>query len=100
MPDIDAPKMVRIDFSVPGPLLEQMQELAKDEGWKPAELHRMLWVLGFAAYTEQSNKRLINDRLRANKAKDQLDTWAFEVVKIPRTGGHQELFENKTKMAN
>ena len=46
MPDIDAPKMVRIDFSVPAPLLEQMQELAKDEGWKPAELHRMLWVLG------------------------------------------------------
>jgi hypothetical protein len=32
MPDIDAPKMVRIDFSVPAPLLEQMQELAKDEG--------------------------------------------------------------------
>jgi hypothetical protein len=29
MPDIDAPKMVRIDFSVPAPLLEQMQELAK-----------------------------------------------------------------------
>jgi hypothetical protein len=74
MPDSDAPKMVRIDFSVPAPLLEQMQELAKDEGWKPAELHRMLWVLGFAAYTEQSNKRLVNDRLRANKAKDKLDT--------------------------
>jgi hypothetical protein len=45
-----------------------MQELAKDEGWKPAELHRILWVLGLAAYTEQSNKRLVNTRLRANKA--------------------------------
>jgi hypothetical protein len=34
---------------------------------------------------------LVNDRLRAKKAKDQLDTWAVEAVKTPRTRWHQEL---------
>lgn len=64
MVDTDAPNMTRINLSVPTPLLEEMMVLARDEGWKPAELHRMLWVLGFACYTEQSNKRLVNAKLR------------------------------------
>jgi len=64
MVDTDAPNMTRINLSVPTPLLEEMMVLARDEGWKPAELHRMLWVLGFAAYAEQSNKRLVHAKLR------------------------------------
>ena len=64
MVDTDAPNMTRINLSVPTPLLEEMMVLARDEGWKPAELHRMFWVLGFAAYAEQSNKRLVNAKLR------------------------------------
>jgi len=64
MVDTDAPNMTRINLSVPTPLLEEMMVLARDEGWKPAELHRMLWILGLAAYTKQSNKRLVNAKLR------------------------------------
>ena len=58
------PKMVRIDFAVPEPLLSQALAIAQSHGWKPAEFHRMLWVNAMFSYVEQSNKLLINIQLR------------------------------------
>jgi hypothetical protein len=56
--------MERIQFSVPKKLLQQARELAEYEGWNQAEFHRILWVHGFNAYAEGSNKRLVNKGLR------------------------------------
>lgn len=64
MPEIQAPEMVRIEFPIPAPLYEDFLQLAAIEGWKPAELHRILWEKGFVAHAEGSNKRLINRQLR------------------------------------
>ncbi len=67
MPETDAPKMERIEFSVPTPLLEDAREIAQREGWKPAELDRIFWERGFANYAEGSNKRLVNKGLREKR---------------------------------
>lgn len=64
MPETNAPNMVKITFAVPEELLQQILDLAASEGWKQAELHRVVWVLGFNAYAEGSNKRLVNRNLR------------------------------------
>lgn len=64
MPEINAPKMVKVDFSVPEPLYKEALELAEAEGWKPAELHRIFWENGFAVHAERSNKRMVNRGLR------------------------------------
>lgn len=64
MPETNAPKMLKITFAVPEELHQQILDLAAAEGWKPAELHRVVWVLGFNAYAEGSNKRLVNRNLR------------------------------------
>ncbi|PHJ59637.1 hypothetical protein VF14_08810 [Nostoc linckia z18] len=64
MPKTNAPKMIKIDFSVPESLLEDALELAKAEGWNPSELHRVFWEKGFAVHAEGSNKRLVNRQLR------------------------------------
>jgi hypothetical protein len=64
MPETDSPNMVPIKFYVPEPLLKDMLEIAQAEGWKPAELHRIFWERGFAAYAEGSNKRRVNRQLR------------------------------------
>ncbi|MDZ8138852.1 MAG: hypothetical protein RM049_26710 [Nostoc sp. DedQUE04] len=69
MPETNAPKMVKITFAVPEELHQQILDLASAEGWKPAELHRVVWVLGFNAYAEGSNKRLVNRNLRSKSAK-------------------------------
>lgn len=66
MPEINAPKMVKVDFSVPEPLYRQALELAASEGWKPSELHRIFWEKGFAVHAEGSNKRMVNKNLRKN----------------------------------
>lgn len=63
--------MTRVGFSIPIPLAVQLAEIAKNEGWRLAELHRIVWVLGLSAYAEQSNKSLVNAQLRA-KAKAHL----------------------------
>lgn len=68
MPETNAPKMIKIDFSVPENLLEDALELAKAEGWKPSELHRVFWEKGFAVHAEGSNKRLVNKQLRKKQA--------------------------------
>ena len=69
-PDINAPRMEKIYFSVPEPLLRQALDIAEAEGWKPAELHRIFWERGFAQFCEGSNKRLINERLRRKASQD------------------------------
>lgn len=63
-PDTDAPNMINVKFAVPAPLYEEAIELARSEGWKPSELHRIFWERGFAAYAEGSNKRKVNKKLR------------------------------------
>ena len=70
MPETNAPKMIKINFAVPEELHQQILELADAEGWKPAELHRVVWVLGFNAYAEGSNKRLVNRNLRKKDNRD------------------------------
>lgn len=72
MPETNAEKMTRIDFSVPTPLLRDAEELAQSEGWKLAELHRIFWEKGFAAHAEGSNKRLVNRQLRQKHEKEQI----------------------------
>ncbi|MFB2768585.1 hypothetical protein ACE1AT_04740 [Pelatocladus sp. BLCC-F211] len=68
MPQTNSPEMIKINFSVPAPLYEEALALAKLEGWKPAELHRMFWEKGFAAHAEGVNKRLVNKKLRKKLA--------------------------------
>lgn len=57
-------KMKRIEFVVPEPLLEQSLAMAAEEGLAEAEMHRLFWILGRAAYAEMSNKSLTNQKLR------------------------------------
>ncbi|MBW4443298.1 MAG: hypothetical protein KME10_19060 [Plectolyngbya sp. WJT66-NPBG17] len=70
MPETDAPNMEYVRFAVPAPLLQEALELAKAEGWKPAELHRIFWERGFAAYAEGSNKRRVNRSLRKRETEE------------------------------
>lgn len=70
-PDTAAPNMEYIRFSVPAALLEQANEMARAEGWKPAEFYRVVWTLGLGEYAEDSNKRLINKRLRSQISQDE-----------------------------
>ncbi len=68
MPETNAPKMEKIAFAVPAALLEELRAIAELEGWKEAELHRVVWERGFAAYCEGSNKRLVNKQLRSKQS--------------------------------
>jgi hypothetical protein len=65
MPKTDTPSAEPIAFHVPAPLLKDAQEMAKLEGWKDAEFHRLCWEAGLALQAEKSNKRLVNKGLRA-----------------------------------
>ena len=56
--------MVRIQFSIPRKLHDEAIALGEAEGWKPSEIHRLFWVLGFGVHAEASNKRLVNRNLR------------------------------------
>jgi hypothetical protein len=71
MPETDTEPMDYIRFAVPAPLLKESLELGALEGVKPAELHRSFWLKGFAVYAEESNKRLINRRLRKKAIADE-----------------------------
>ncbi|MBW4692237.1 MAG: hypothetical protein KME27_10770 [Lyngbya sp. HA4199-MV5] len=64
MPPTDAQKMERIDFAVPKPLLDEAIAMAKEDGFKPAEFFRQVWLDGLFAYAEKSNKVLVNRKLR------------------------------------
>lgn len=68
--DDESVKLALIRVSVPEGLLEQAVAIAKLEGWKPSELHRVLWAKGLAAYVQESNVRLENIRLRNELNKD------------------------------
>jgi hypothetical protein len=71
MPRTSSPQMARIEFAVPEPVLKQALEIAEAEGWKPAELHRVIWLMGLNSYTEGSNKRLVNESLRKKKGGEE-----------------------------
>lgn len=72
MPETPAPRMSRIEFAVPTPLLEEAKQLAAIEGWKEAELYRVFWERGYASYCEGSNKRLVNKKLREDVKNGEL----------------------------
>jgi hypothetical protein len=72
MPAINADKMEPIKFAVPAKLLADAEAIAEAEGWKMAELHRGLWQMGLTKKAEESNKLLINRRLRTRPTIDQL----------------------------
>lgn len=72
MPATSAEKMEPIKFGVPVKLLADAEAIAEAEGWKMAELHRTLWQMGLTKKAEESNKVLINRRLRARPTIDQL----------------------------
>ena len=59
MPKIESPNMVKAQINLPAPLMEQALALAEAEGIKPAELHRIIWILGLADYSERANKRMV-----------------------------------------
>lgn len=67
-----SPKMVKISFAVPEEIHKQMIEISASEGWKPAELCRLAWVMGMNAYAEGSNKRLVNQNLRNKSSRSGL----------------------------
>ncbi|WP_202048567.1 hypothetical protein [Tolypothrix bouteillei] len=71
MPETNAPKMTRIEFAIPEPILKQALEIAEADGWKPAEFYRILWFMGLNAYTETANSRLINSELRKNQTQEE-----------------------------
>lgn len=66
MPRTDSPRMIEIKFAVPEPLLRDLEVIAESEGWKMAELNRIVWERGFADYAEGSNKRLVNRKMRGD----------------------------------
>lgn len=68
----NSPKMVKISFAVPEEIHQQMTEMAAAEGWKPAELGRVAFVMGLNVYAEGSNKRLVNRNLRNKSARSGL----------------------------
>lgn len=70
-PQSNAPNMVEIKMSVPAKLLKEALEIADYEGWKPAELHRILWEKGFAVHAEGSNKRMVNRSLRRKHQRNE-----------------------------
>ena len=65
MPKTDTPNMDEIKFSVSSELLRQVLAIAAIEGLKPAEANRLCWMAGSSVLAEQSNKRLINQKLIA-----------------------------------
>ncbi|BDA71562.1 hypothetical protein CAL7716_057280 [Calothrix sp. PCC 7716] len=71
MPKTKAQSKTRIELYLPEPIYEEIQRIASSDGWSPAELYRLLMVDGLALYAEKSNKRLVNEQLRAKLHKDE-----------------------------
>ena len=64
MPKINAESKVKMEVNIPKPLDDKVRQLAKADGWNLAEFYRLLIVNGLAVYAENSNKLLVNERLR------------------------------------
>jgi CopG-like RHH_1 or ribbon-helix-helix domain, RHH_5 len=78
MPKTKAQAKTRIELYLPEPIYEEIQRIANADGWSQAELYRLLMVDGLAAYAEKSNKRLINEQLRAKLHKDEQSSQSEE----------------------
>lgn len=57
--------MIRINFSVPAGIYDQIMKMAAFDGLRAAELNRHLWMNGVDTYVEGLNKRLVNRKLLA-----------------------------------
>ncbi|BAZ18782.1 hypothetical protein NIES4071_106670 (plasmid) [Calothrix sp. NIES-4071] len=71
MPRTKAQSKTRVELYLPEPIYEEIQRIANADGWSAAELYRLLMVDGLAVYAEKSNKRLVNEQLRAKLGKDE-----------------------------
>ncbi|HYX18320.1 MAG TPA: hypothetical protein VE944_28935 [Nostoc sp.] len=74
MPRTKAESKVRIDVYLPKPLVEEIERVAKADGWTEAELYRMLVLDGLSVYSEKSNKRLINEQMRKKRKVQEEET--------------------------
>ena len=63
MPSTDDP-MIRIEFHVPQPLLDEAKEMAGDDKIRMSEFHRRLWSLGLVQYAEQASQRMNRRELK------------------------------------
>lgn len=72
MPRTKTESKVRVDVYLPKPLIEEIEEIAEADGWTVAEFYRLLILDGLSAYSEKSNKRLVNKQMR-KKREQSLD---------------------------
>lgn len=64
-PQIRSQKMVDVKTFLPPQFLEQVQEVADEDGWKESDFIRMCIVMGFHAYCTGSNSVLMNKQTRS-----------------------------------
>lgn len=67
MPKTKAQSKVRVDVYIPSPLKEEIEQIAEADGWTVAEFYRLLILNGLSVYSEQSNKRLVNEQMRRKR---------------------------------
>jgi hypothetical protein len=73
MPKTKAESKIRVDVYLPKPLVEEIEAIAAADGWTVAEFYRLLILDGISMYSEKSNKRLINERMRRSKSQEPND---------------------------
>jgi hypothetical protein len=71
MPRTKTESKVRVDVYLPKPLVEEIQRVAAADGWTEAEFYRLLVLDGLSVYSEKSNKRLVNEKMRRQRNKFQ-----------------------------
>jgi hypothetical protein len=71
MPKTKTEPKVRVDVYLPKPLVEEIQRVAAADGWTEAEFYRLLVLDGLSVYSEKSNKRLVNEKMRRDRNKIQ-----------------------------
>lgn len=69
MPRTKTESKVRVDVYLPKPLVEEIERIAEADGWTAAEFYRLLMLDGLSMYSEKSNKRLVNEKMRRERNK-------------------------------
>lgn len=73
MPKTKAESKERVDVYLPKPLVQEIERIADADGWTAGEFYRLLILNGLAVYSEQSNKRLINEQMRKKRNKTAVE---------------------------
>jgi hypothetical protein len=75
MPRTKAESKIRVDCYIPAPLKSEIEQIAEADGWTVAEFYRLLILDGLSAYSEKSNKRLVNEKMRSDRiVRNQLES--------------------------